>query len=163
MEDCNVHAHSSLWMRPTRLDQYNMRMVYCTWASDTLKWPIIAINTYKVTPRRYDKISVYKIHKISLQRTGIKLTSNLLLLTQYLQPWTYWWKYKMSGITPRFLERGNPGHKNLIWPKNNVKLQEIFNKASVRPKLKVRCFVLFFLFISYKYHEFMPVQNVSIG
>ena len=26
--DCNVYAHSSLWMRPTRPDRYNMRMVY---------------------------------------------------------------------------------------------------------------------------------------
>ena len=26
--DCNVYAHSSLWLRPTRPDQYNMRMVY---------------------------------------------------------------------------------------------------------------------------------------
>ena len=26
--DCNVYAHSTLWMRPTRPDRYNMRMVY---------------------------------------------------------------------------------------------------------------------------------------
>ena len=26
--DCNVYAHPSLWMRPTRPDRYNMRMVY---------------------------------------------------------------------------------------------------------------------------------------
>ena len=26
--DCNVHAHSSLWMRPTRPDRYNAKMVY---------------------------------------------------------------------------------------------------------------------------------------
>ena len=26
--DCNVYAHSSLWMRPTRPDQYNAKMVY---------------------------------------------------------------------------------------------------------------------------------------
>ena len=26
--DCNVYAHSSLWMRPTRPDRYNMRMVF---------------------------------------------------------------------------------------------------------------------------------------
>ena len=26
--DCNVYAHSSLWMHPTRPDRYNMRMVY---------------------------------------------------------------------------------------------------------------------------------------
>ena len=28
--DCNVYAHFSLWMRPTRPDRYNMRMVYLT-------------------------------------------------------------------------------------------------------------------------------------
>ena len=27
--DCNVYAHSSLWMRPTRPDRYNAKMVYC--------------------------------------------------------------------------------------------------------------------------------------
>ena len=26
--DCNVYAHSSLWMRPTRPDRYNAKMVY---------------------------------------------------------------------------------------------------------------------------------------
>ena len=26
--ECNVHAHSSLWMRPTRPDRYNAKMVY---------------------------------------------------------------------------------------------------------------------------------------
>ena len=26
--DCNVYAHSSLWMRPTQPDQYNAKMVY---------------------------------------------------------------------------------------------------------------------------------------
>ena len=26
--DCNVYAHSSLWMRPTRPDWYNAKMVY---------------------------------------------------------------------------------------------------------------------------------------
>ena len=25
--DCNVYAHSSLWMRPTRPDRYNAKMV----------------------------------------------------------------------------------------------------------------------------------------
>ena len=28
--DCNVYAHSSLWMRPTRPDRYNAKMVYKT-------------------------------------------------------------------------------------------------------------------------------------
>ena len=28
--DCNVYAHSSLWMRPTRPDRYNAKMVYCS-------------------------------------------------------------------------------------------------------------------------------------
>ena len=32
--DCNVYAHSSLWMRPTWPDRYNMRMVYLSvWGS----------------------------------------------------------------------------------------------------------------------------------
>ena len=26
--DCNVYAHSSLWMHPTRPDRYNAKMVY---------------------------------------------------------------------------------------------------------------------------------------
>ena len=26
--DCNIYAHSSLWMRPTRPDRYNSKMVY---------------------------------------------------------------------------------------------------------------------------------------
>ena len=26
--DCNVYTHSSLWMRPTRPDRYNAKMVY---------------------------------------------------------------------------------------------------------------------------------------
>ena len=26
--DCNVYAHSSLWMCPTRPDRYNAKMVY---------------------------------------------------------------------------------------------------------------------------------------
>ena len=26
--DCDVYAHSSLWMRPTRPDRYNAKMVY---------------------------------------------------------------------------------------------------------------------------------------
>ena len=26
--DCNVYARSSLWMRPTRPDRYNAKMVY---------------------------------------------------------------------------------------------------------------------------------------
>ena len=30
--DCNVYAHSSLWMRPTRPDRYNMRMVYMVYS-----------------------------------------------------------------------------------------------------------------------------------
>ena len=29
--DCNVYAHSSLWMRPTRPDRYNAKMVYKTY------------------------------------------------------------------------------------------------------------------------------------
>ena len=29
--DCNVYAHSSLWMRPTRPDWYNAKMVYTLW------------------------------------------------------------------------------------------------------------------------------------
>ena len=38
--DCNVYAHSSLWMCPTRPDRYNAKMVYRTlFTSVTLKWP----------------------------------------------------------------------------------------------------------------------------
>ena len=29
--DCNVYPHSSLWMRPTRPDRYNAKVVYNLW------------------------------------------------------------------------------------------------------------------------------------
>ena len=38
--DCNVYAHSSLWMRPTRPDRYNAKMVY-SFAEN--RWKVFAL------------------------------------------------------------------------------------------------------------------------
>ena len=83
----------------------------------------------------------------------------MLLFTQHLQPWTYWWKNKMSKITLRVYENS---FKNLIWPKVDAKLQQIFTKAPVRPKWLVKCF-FFFFFFPHSYLTNRPLPWVHVN
>ena len=103
-----------------------------------------------IMPYQYSTKQGYAVTIILLQRTSFKLTSRTLLLTHHPHPWTYWWKYKMSGITHVFwsgviADIYENSCKNFIWPKVESELQQIFNKARVRPKWQVRFFFLSYL------------------
>ena len=49
--DCNVYAHSSLWMRPTRPDRYNVKMVYKVHKTKCILHSYVCINMCKAYMR----------------------------------------------------------------------------------------------------------------
>ena len=53
--DCNVYAHSSLWMRPTRPDRYNAKMVYTCYVTCG---PMVKFKSVGVSPHVWSSMNM---------------------------------------------------------------------------------------------------------
>ena len=85
--NCNVYAHSSVWMRPTRPDRYNMRMVYRSCKPST------------GTCKEHNVNDTLWWHHI-IQRAAITSMHTLMTLHRHMYCWKYSYMKPMTSKWP---------------------------------------------------------------